>query len=284
MGQTPCHDSLPEVHVKVLFIGDIVGAPGRDTVHQLLPGLVRSEGIEFVIANGENAAGGKGLTPAVARELFAMGIHVLTNGNHVWHNKEIIDILGRDERVLRPANYPQGVGVPGRGSGIYTASNGVKIGVLNLVGRIFMPPYDCPFRIGRQEVERLRLETPIIFIDFHAEATSEKIALGWYFDGQVSAVIGTHTHVATADERVSEQGTALQTDAGMTGPFDSVIGVRKEPVIEAMIKLMPAKHVPATGDLRMCGLLVDVDTATGRATSANRISLKARESVRSDNE
>jgi len=272
MGQTPCHDSLPEVHVKVLFIGDIVGAPGRDTVHQLLPGLVRSEGIEFVIANGENAAGGKGLTPAVARELFAMGIHVLTNGNHVWHNKEIIDVLGRDERVLRPANFPQGVGVPGRGSGIYRASNGVKVGVLNLVGRVFMHPYDCPFRVGRQEVERLRLETPIIFIDFHAEATSEKIALGWYFDGQVSAVIGTHTHVATADAHILPKGTAFVCDVGMVGPLHSVIGMEVEPIVQRFLTQLPTRFSPVEkGPTVFNSVLLDIDDASGRALRIERI-------------
>jgi hypothetical protein len=264
--------------VKVLFVGDIIGSPGRDAVHKLLPSLVQSQEIEFVIANAENAAGGKGLTPGVARDLFASGIHVLTNGNHVWHNKEVLEIFGRDERVLRPANLPQGVGVPGHGSGVYTLSSGVKIGVLNLIGRVFMHPYDCPFRVGRQEVERLRRETPIIVVDFHAEATSEKIALSWYLDGEVSAVIGTHTHVATADERVSEQGTAFQTDAGMTGPFDSVIGVRKEPVIEAMIKLMPVRHVPAKRDIRLCGLIVEVDVITGRAKRVERVCLKLKDS------
>ena len=263
--------------MKVLFIGDVIGSPGRDAVHRLLPGLVQSQGIEFVIANAENAAGGKGLTPGVARELFAMGVHVLTNGNHVWQNREILEILGRDERVLRPANFPQGVGVPGQGSGVYALPNGVKIGVLNLVGRVFLHPYDCPFRVGRQEVERLKQSTPIIFLDFHAEATSEKIALSWYFDGEVSAVIGTHTHVATADERVSANGTAFQTDAGMTGPFDSVIGVRKEPVIEAMIKLMPARHVPAKDDVRLSGLIVEVDIVTGRAKRVERVCLKMKD-------
>jgi len=257
--------------VKVLFIGDIIGSPGRDAVRQLLPDLVRTRGIEFVIANAENAAGGKGLTPAVARELFAMGVHVLTNGNHVWQNKDVLNIIDRDERVLRPANLPQGVGLPGRGSGVYPVAGDIKIGVLNLVGRVFMHPYDCPFRVGRQEVERLRRATPIIFVDFHAEATSEKIALSWYLDGEVSAVIGTHTHVATADERISANGTAFHTDVGMTGPFDSIIGVRKEPVIEAMIKLMPVRHVPAKGDVRMNGLLVEVDALTGRALRVERV-------------
>jgi len=265
--------------VKILFIGDIVGSPGRQAVRALLPGLVESRSIEFVIANAENAAGGKGLTPAVARELFDYGIHVLTNGNHVWKNKEVIQIIDKDDRVLRPANWPQGVGVPGRGSGVYAAAGGTKIAVLNLIGRVFMHPYDCPFRVGRAEVERLKRETPIILVDFHAEATSEKVAMGWYLDGEVSAVIGTHTHIPTADERISKQGTALQTDTGMTGPYESVIGVRIEPVIEAMIKMMPVKHVPAGGDIRLCGLLVDVDIVTGRAREVERVSVKMKEEV-----
>jgi len=260
--------------VKVLFIGDIMGEPGRQATRGLLPRLISSREIDFVIANGENAAGGKGLTPAVADELFDLGIDVLTNGNHVWRNKEVLKIIDVDPRVLRPANYPEDVGVPGHGSEVYTAATGVKVGVLNLLGRVFMHPYDCPFRVGRREVEQLRRETPIIIVDFHAEATSEKVALGWYLDGDVTAVIGTHTHVATADERVSERGTAYQTDVGMTGPFDSVIGVRKEPVIEAMIKMMPARHVPAKGDLRLNGLIVELDPATGRARGVERICLK----------
>jgi len=260
--------------VKVLFVGDIVGSPGRSAVRQLLAPLVQSQQIEFVIANAENAAGGKGLTPTVARELFAAGIHVLTTGNHVWHNKEVLEIIGRDERILRPANFPQGVGVPGRGSGIYSTASGVQIAVLNLIGRVFMHAYDCPFRIGNQEVERLRERTPLIVVDFHAEATSEKVAIGWFFDGRVSAVVGTHTHVPTADERILDEGTAFQTDVGMTGPFDSVIGVRKEPVIEAMMKLMPVRHVPAKGDVRLCGLLIEIDVVTGRAKDVERVILK----------
>lgn len=260
--------------MNVLFVGDIVGEPGRRVTRRLLPRLIASKEIDFVIANGENAAGGKGLTPSVAEELFDLGVDVLTSGNHVWRNKDVLEIIDRDPRVLRPANYPEAVGVPGCGSGVYTTTGGVEIAVLNLLGRVFMHPYDCPFRVGRREIEQLRQETPIIFVDFHAEATSEKIALSWYLDGSVTAVVGTHTHVATADERVSEQGTAFQTDVGMTGPFDSVIGVRKEPVIDAMIKMMPARHVPAKGDLRLSGLIVEVDAGTGRATGVERICLK----------
>jgi len=259
--------------VKVLFIGDVVGSPGRRAVRELLPSLIESAQIEFVIANAENAAGGKGLTPPVADELFAAGVNVLTNGNHVWQHKEIVELLERDERVLRPANYPEGLGIPGRGSGVYVASGDVKIGVVNLIGRIFMHPYDCPFRVGRREVERLKRQTRIVFIDFHAEATSEKNALGWFFDGEVTAVIGTHTHIPTADERINPQGTAFQTDAGMTGPYDSVIGVRKEPIIEALMKLMPTRHQVAKGDVKLCGLIVDVDIVTGLARGVERVCL-----------
>ncbi|KPL11800.1 metallophosphoesterase [candidate division BRC1 bacterium SM23_51] len=268
--------------MKVLFVGDVIGAPGRHAVRELLGPFVQSRGIEFVIANAENAAGGKGLTPTVADDLFAAGIHVLTNGNHIWQHKEVLDLVERDERVLRPANFPQGVGVPGRGSGVYTASGQVKIAVLNLIGRVFMRPYDCPFRVGRREVERLRQQTPNIFVDFHAEATSEKNAMAWYLDGEVSAVIGTHTHVPTADERISENGTAFQTDTGMTGPHDSVIGVRKDPVIEAMVRLMPTRHVPAKGDVRLCGLMVEVDIITGRARHVERVCLKLAKSNEAD--
>ncbi|MBM3335252.1 TIGR00282 family metallophosphoesterase [Candidatus Sumerlaeota bacterium] len=265
--------------MKILFVGDIIGSPGRQAVRRLLPALVHSRGIEFVVANAENAAGGKGLTPAVAQELFAAGVDVLTNGNHVWQHKEILGYIEKEERVLRPANYPQGVGVPGRGSGVYVTASGVKIAVLNLIGRVFMHPYDCPFRVGGPEAKRLRRETPVVIVDFHAEATSEKIAMGWYLNGEVSAVVGTHTHVATADERVSPEGTALITDVGMTGPFDSVIGVVKEPVIEAMIKMMPARHVPAKGDVRLCGLVIEVDAASGRASDVERVCLKLKETV-----
>jgi metallophosphoesterase (TIGR00282 family) len=260
--------------VRILFVGDIVGSPGRRLVRELLADYVESREIEFIIANAENAAGGKGLTPSVARELFDSGIHVLTNGNHVWKHKEVLGLLESDPRVLRPANYPKGVGVPGRGSGLYTTASGVKVGVVNLLGRVFMHPYDCPFQVGRHEIDALRKETSIIVVDMHAEATSEKNAIGWYFDGEVSAVIGTHTHIPTADERISAQGTAYQTDTGMTGPYDSVIGVRKEPIIKALMQLMPARHQPAKGDLRLCGLVVDVDIITGKARHVERVCLR----------
>jgi metallophosphoesterase (TIGR00282 family) len=258
--------------VKVLVIGDIIGRPGRRVVKQYLPQRKTAGELDFVIANGENAAGGVGLTPEVAAELLSYGIDVITGGNHIWANKEVFKIIDSNERLLRPANYPVGMGVPGRGAALYTAEGGFQIAVLNLVGRVFMGNFDCPFRVGRLEVERLRHQTSIIVVDFHAEATSEKIALGWFFDGDVSAVVGTHTHVQTADERILPQGTAYITDAGMTGPFDSVIGVKKEPVIEAMQKLLPVRHVVATGDVRLCAVLIEIDPLSGRATSIKRIS------------
>lgn len=259
--------------MRILFVGDIIGNPGRRIVRRHLPDLIRTESIDFVIANSENAAGGKGLTPGVADELFGVGINVLTNGNHVWQNKDVLKIIDTERRLLRPANYPSGVGVPGRGSGVFEVPSGGKVAVLNLLGRVFMHPYDCPFRTAQQHVRELRRETPVIVVDFHAEATSEKNALGWYLDGDVSAVVGTHTHIPTADERVSARGTAFQTDVGMAGPFDSVIGVRKEPIIEAMIKMMPVRHIPAKGDLRLCALIVDVDADTGRAHGVQRVCL-----------
>jgi hypothetical protein len=263
--------------VRILFIGDIIGNPGRRAVRELLPDLVRARQIEFVIANAENAAGGKGLTPEVAEELFNLGIHVLTNGNHVWKNKEILKIIDRDPRVLRPANFPENAGVPGRGSGVFTVSGQTKIGVLNLIGRVFMLPYECPFRVARREVNELRRTTPLILVDFHAEATSEKVALGWHLDGEATAVIGTHTHIPTADETVTARGTAFLTDVGMTGPYDSVIGVRKEPVIEAMLSMMPARHEPAKGDVRLCAALIDADPYTGRAQGIERICVRLKE-------
>ncbi len=258
--------------MKVLMIGEIIGRPGRRVVKQYLPARKAAGEFDFVITNGENAAGGVGMTPEVAAELYSYGIDVITSGNHIWANKEVLKIIDTDERLLRPANYPAGVAVPGRGAGVYTVDDGFQIGVLNLVGRVFMGNYDCPFRVGRLEVERLRHKTSIIMVDFHAEATSEKNALGWFFDGDVSAVLGTHTHIPTADEVILTQGTAYITDVGMTGPFDSVIGVKKEPIIEGMQNQLPVRHVVASGDVRLCAVLVEIDPLSGRATSIKRIS------------
>jgi 2',3'-cyclic-nucleotide 2'-phosphodiesterase len=261
--------------IRILFIGDIVGSPGRGLVRDLLAPFREERAVNFVVANGENAAGGRGLTPAVAADLFKSGVDVLTSGNHIWKNRDILEIIDKDPRILRPANYPDDPAIPGHGCDDYEIPGAnCRIGVLNLQGRAFMEPIDCPFRLGRELVQRIRKTTPIILVDFHAEATSEKLALLWHLDGLVTAVIGTHTHVPTADEMVTPSGTAYQTDAGMTGPFDGVLGVRKDVILHGMITHMPVRHELAEGDLRLCGLLVEADRKTGRATAVERVCLK----------
>jgi 2',3'-cyclic-nucleotide 2'-phosphodiesterase len=258
--------------MRILFIGDVVGRPGREIVSHFLPEYRRRHEIDFVIANGENAANGKGLTGPVAADLFKSGVDVLTGGNHTWKNKDVYKVLEEDQRVLRPANYPPHPAVPGSGSALYPVpGTDAVIGVVNLLGRVFMAPVDCPFRTGKAIVEKLRKTTPLIVVDVHAEATSEKLALAWHLDGLVTAVIGTHTHVPTADERITSAGTAVQTDTGMTGPYDGVLGVRKDLILQTMIALMPVRHELAEGDLRLCGLLVEADPSTGRAKSVERI-------------
>jgi metallophosphoesterase (TIGR00282 family) len=255
--------------VGVLFISDIVGRPGRAAVRKILPGLRRDHAIDFCIANGENASGGFGITPQVVDEFLGQGIDVLTSGNHVWDRKEILPVLEDDERVLRPANYP--AGAPGRGAVVRSLSNGRKVAVLSLQGRVFMHESDCPFRTADRVVEGLRRETPLIVVDFHAEATSEKIALGWYLDGRVSAVIGTHTHVQTADERVLPKGTAYLTDAGMTGPFDSVIGTVTEAALGRFLTQVPRRFEVASGDVRLSGAVMRLDADTGNALNIARV-------------
>lgn len=257
--------------VKILFIGDIIGKPGRQAVSRELHRLVDRYNADIVIANGENAAGGFGLTGETAKELFNQGIHLLTSGNHIWDKKDQIPVVLADSRVIRPANYPDGA--PGRGSAILTTPGGVKVGILNLEGRVFMKTLECPFRVADREIERMKSETAIIFVDFHAEATSEKSALGWYLDGKVSAVIGTHTHVQTADERILTQGTAFMTDVGMTGGFDSIIGMGKEETINKFLTQLPAKFEVAKKDIRLNGVAVGVDELTGKAVSIERINI-----------
>ena len=261
--------------MRLLFVGDIVGKPGRRAVHDLLPELVRNRQIDFVIANGENAAAGFGLTREIVEELFENQIDVLTTGNHVWDKKEILDCINDYESLLRPANYP--APAPGRGSVAMPAVNGLHVGVVNLMGRIFMHPLECPFRTAEREIERLRMRTPVIIVDIHAEATSEKIALGWFLDGKVTAVLGTHTHVQTADERILPSGTAYITDVGMTGPFDSVIGTRKEIILERFLSQLPNKFEVAKGDVRLQAVLIDVEQASGKALSIERLSLPLRQ-------
>ena len=257
--------------IKILFIGDIIGKPGRQALSRELHRLVDRYNADLVIANGENAAGGFGLTVDTARELFDMGIHCLTSGNHIWDKKEQVAQVLADPRIIRPANYP--AEVPGSGSTILVTPGGVKVAVLNLEGRVFMKNLECPFRTADREIERLKQETPIIFVDFHAEATSEKAALGWYLDGRASFVIGTHTHVQTADERVLTQGTAYMSDAGMTGSFDSVIGIGKEEAIRKFLTQLPVKFEVPKRDIRLNGAVVEIDAQSGQALSIERIAV-----------
>jgi 2',3'-cyclic-nucleotide 2'-phosphodiesterase len=257
--------------VKILFIADIVGKPGRQALSRELHRLVDRYTLDLVIANCENAAGGFGVTEDIARELYDQGVHVLTSGNHIWDKKESYEYLGREERLIRPANYPDGS--PGHGSTVSITAAGIKVAVLNLEGRVFMSNLECPFRVADREIARLKAITPIIFVDFHAEATSEKLSLGWYLDGKVSAVIGTHTHVQTADERILPDGTAYMSDAGMTGSFDSVIGIRKELAIEKFLTLLPVRFEVAKKDIRLNGVVIEIDEQNGKALSIERISV-----------
>jgi len=258
--------------MKILFIGDIVGSIGRKTLKELLPNLVDRYKIDVVIANGENAAGGFGVTEKTAVEMLGLGVHVITGGNHIWDKKESIPYIAKENRVLRPVNYPPGA--PGYGSIVHSLPNGAKVAVLNIAGRVFMSALDCPFRIGKEEIERLRESTNIIIVDFHAEATSEKIAFGYFIDGKVSAVIGTHTHVQTADEKILPGGTAYITDVGMTGPSVSVIGIEKEQIIERFLLQMPMKFEVAKGEGIMCAVVVEIDEKTGKSTAIQRLQLK----------
>lgn len=256
--------------MKILFIGDVTGKPGRKILAGRLPGLRRSHGVDVVIANGENAAGGKGLTAGVAAELFAAGVDGLTGGNHIWQNREAYDLLDADPRVLRPANYPPGA--PGRGAAVITAAGGARLGVLNLQGRVFMNHIDDPFRAGREQAEVLRAQVPVVVVDIHAEATSEKVAMGWYLDGRVSAVIGTHTHVQTADERILPGGTAYITDVGMTGPRDGIIGMAREGILERFLTQLPIRFEVAPGPVQLNGVIVTV-AEDGRATAIERVQI-----------
>ncbi len=252
------------------MIGDVVGKPGRRIVANVLPGLQREEGIDLVIANVENVAGGHGVTPQAAEEMFRMGVDILTTGNHIWDKKEVEPYLEKEKRLLRPANYPEEN--PGAGVALVEKRER-RVGVLNLQGRAFMPTIDCPFQVGERKLALLREVTDLIVVDFHAEATAEKQAFAWYVAGRVSAVVGTHTHVQTADERILLGGTAYITDVGMTGPTDSVIGVEKEGAIRRFVTQRPVKFTPASGPVQFCAVLVDVHDATGRATGIRRIQI-----------
>lgn len=256
---------------KVIFIGDIIGKPGRDALRALLPNLKSKLHPDMIVANGENSAGGFGITREIASELFNLGIDVVTSGNHIWDKKEAVEFIKRETRVLRPLNYPPGV--PGNGSYVHSLDDGSNIAVINVSGRVYMANYDCPFRTTMAEVERLGKITNNIIVDFHAEATSEKVAFGYWLDGRVSAVVGTHTHVQTADERVLGGGTAYISDVGMTGPVDSIIGVDKEQIIDRFLTLMPRKFETAKGPSVLCAVLLEIDEKTGRAASIKRLQI-----------
>jgi len=255
--------------MRILFVGDIVGKAGRQAIEGLLERILADHRIDFTVANGENAAGGMGITPAIASDFLDLGVDVLTSGNHIWAKKEIVPFLDEEERLLRPANYPNGVS--GRGTGIFPLGNGKRVGVLNLEGRVFMRNLECPFRVGEKEVEKLKEQTPIILVDFHAEATSEKVALAWFLNGKVSAVVGTHTHVQTADERILSGGTAYITDVGMTGPLASVIGIRRQIALERFLTQVPLKFDVATEEIELQGVILEVDEQTGKSRSIERI-------------
>jgi metallophosphoesterase (TIGR00282 family) len=256
--------------MRILFIGDIVGKPGRRAVRELLPVIVEENRIDFVIANCENAAAGFGVTGEVVEELSRDRIDVLTSGNHIWDKKEVMQFVEDYETLLRPANYPEGA--PGRGSVVVHARNGIPVGVINLAGRVFMHPIDCPFRTADREIERMIKKARVIIVDMHAEATSEKIAMGWYLDGRVTAVLGTHTHVQTADDRILPGGTAYITDVGMTGPFNSVIGIKKDAILQRFLLQIPNKFDVAKEDVRLQGVVIDI-SPEGGAVGVERLSV-----------
>lgn len=261
--------------MRLLFIGDIFGRPGRTIVKQRLGEVVREHRIDLIIANGENAAAGFGITPQIAEELFELGISVITTGNHVWDKREIMEYMNNSDglparRLIRPANFS--AGNPGHGFYEGQTRKGIKYAVINLQGRVFMGSSDDPFRKADEILKQLTAK--VILVDFHAEATSEKVAMGWYLDGRVTAVLGTHTHIPTADERVLPGGTAFQTDVGMTGPYDSIIGVQKELVIQRFLTGLPARWEPAANDTRFSAVVIEADEHTGKASSIQRLMLK----------
>ena len=261
--------------MNVLLIGDVIGKSGRHLLEMFLPPLIQEHNLDFIVANAENIAHGFGVTPDTADQLFRTGADVLTSGNHIWDKKEILEYISKENRLLRPANYP--TNVPGKGYTIATSKSGHKVGVVNLQGRVFMGPSDDPFAIGMQLVERIRRETPIIFVDMHGEASSEKQAMGWYLDGKVTAVFGTHTHVPTADERILSAGTAYVTDIGMSGPYDSVIGIDKDQIVQKFLDQMPTRFEVAKENPIFQAMLVRCNPETGHAFHIERITRKGEE-------
>lgn len=259
----------PNGTIRILFLGDVMGEPGRDAITALLPGLKEELAADFVIVNGENSAGGRGITPKIAIALMRAGATVITTGDHVWDQKDIVPFFAEEPRLLRPVNYPEGA--PGQGSVVLETKKG-KVGVINVQGRTFMKMLlENPFPAMDAEVAKVREETSVIFVDMHAETTSEKTAMAWYLDGRVSAVVGTHTHVQTADERVLPEGTAFLCDAGMCGPMNSVIGMEVEAALHRLLSSMPGRHLVARGPVKLCGALVEVDAATGKARKIERV-------------
>jgi metallophosphoesterase (TIGR00282 family) len=256
--------------VRILFIGDIFGKSGRDLVRRGVGPLVEHHQIDLVVANAENVAAGSGITRELGDQILAAGVDVMTSGNHIWSKKEALDYIGTEPRLLRPANFP--AGAPGNGSYLARSADGRTAGIINVMGRVFMQQLDDPFAIVTREIEALRPRAKIILLDFHAEATSEKAAMGWYLDGKVTAVLGTHTHVQTADERILPKGTAYLTDVGMTGPHDSVIGVEIEPALSRFLTGMPSRFEPAAANPRLDAVIVEADEKTGRAVDIERLS------------
>jgi metallophosphoesterase (TIGR00282 family) len=261
--------------VKILFIGDIFGRPGRDIAQRAIPALTAAHGIDLVVANVENSAAGFGVTGDIAETILRYGVDVMTSGNHVWDKKEVLEYIPRQPRLLRPANYP--AGVPGRGSWVGMTRTGEPLAVINVMGRVFMSPLDDPFAVVLKEIDAVRAKARVIVVDFHAEATSEKVAMGWHLDGRVTAIFGTHTHVQTADERLLPKGTAYLTDVGMTGPHDSIIGVTVEAALGRFVNGMPARFEAATGPARLNAIIITADPATGRAVAIERLNLSAQD-------
>lgn len=259
--------------MKILFIGDIVGRPGRNCLARCAPAICADRHIDLVAANAENAAGGLGATPKVLEDIFKAGVHAVTLGNHTWRKKELAAGLDALDRVVRPANYPKEV--PGRGSALIELPDGRRVGIVNLVGRVFMKPVDCPFRAGMEAVKALRNQTSMVIVDMHAEATSEKGAMGWYLDGLCTAVVGTHTHIQTADERILPGGTAFITDVGMTGPVDSILGVERDTVVHTFVTGMPSKFNVAKGRAALNAVVIEADEASGKASSIERLVVTA---------
>ncbi|MBD3379042.1 MAG: TIGR00282 family metallophosphoesterase [Candidatus Omnitrophica bacterium] len=258
--------------MRLLFLGDIVGSPGREIISRKLGTFRKERQIDLVAANGENAAGGSGLTPRICNSLIESGVDIITSGDHIWKKREIYDYLDSTDRLIRPANYP--AGAPGKGYTVIKTASGTLVGVINVIGRVFMDAVDCSFTKVRDIVKEVRRRTPVILVDIHAEATSEKVAMGWFLDGKVSAVVGTHTHVQTADEKILPEGTAYITDCGMTGPHLSVIGRSRGPIIERFLTQLPTRFEVASEGLEMHGVLIDIDEGTGKALKIERVQEK----------